>query len=192
MESLTKRCSRCKRELPVEEFYRATRTKDGLNCCCKPCCSAWHKAYRKKVTSQRVSPPETKYCAGCHQTLPSDQFWKNASSTDGLQRTCKTCHSSFQSICLRRRSKQDPLHYRKLCFRRDYRMTPEQVHEMKISCGFQCAICGGVFSEDQLVVDHNHTTKVVRKPLCRPCNSGIGMALENPSILEAAIKYLGS
>ena len=36
----TKKCSRCNRELPVTEFHKNSRTKDGLLSVCKSCRSA--------------------------------------------------------------------------------------------------------------------------------------------------------
>ena len=42
----------------------------------------------------------------------------------------------------------------------------------------------------RLSIDHCHVTGRVRGLLCDPCNSGIGMLKDDPSILENAIKYL--
>ena len=50
-----------------------------------------------------------------------------------------------------------------------------------------CEICG---STNRLAVDHDHTTGVVRGTLCGNCNTGIGLAWENPTILYAWIGYL--
>lgn len=51
-----------------------------------------------------------------------------------------------------------------------------------------CAICGS----SQVFIDHNHTTGAVRGRLCRKCNTGLGMFLEDPNLLESAKKYLTS
>lgn len=53
----------------------------------------------------------------------------------------------------------------------------------------QCAICG-IVPQDRMVVDHCHETGKVRGLLCRPCNAGLGIFRDSPSILEAAIAYL--
>jgi hypothetical protein len=66
----------------------------------------------------------------------------------------------------------------------------------------KCAICGsresGVLSR-QLFVDHDHShhenpktacDECVRGLLCHRCNSGIGMFLEDPKRLAAALVYL--
>lgn len=51
-----------------------------------------------------------------------------------------------------------------------------------------CAICKEFLSEPH--VDHAHTTKKVRGILCRHCNFLIGLAKENCTTLQNAVKYL--
>ena len=46
-EVKTKKCSRCGKELPIDNFYRDNRTKDGLYCDCKECHSKITKKYIK-------------------------------------------------------------------------------------------------------------------------------------------------
>ena len=42
MEQL-KRCTKCGRELPLSEFNKNRNTKDGLQCVCRACFSAYNK-----------------------------------------------------------------------------------------------------------------------------------------------------
>jgi hypothetical protein len=42
----------------------------------------------------------------------------------------------------------------------------------------------------RLSIDHNHETGEVRELLCGDCNTAIGMAKEDPEILQAMISYL--
>lgn len=57
--------------------------------------------------------------------------------------------------------------------------------------GGVCGICGGGFNQNiRACVDHDHTTGVVRGVLCTLCNTMIGSARENESILLRAIDYL--
>ena len=51
----------------------------------------------------------------------------------------------------------------------------------------KCDLCG---EQKQLVVDHCHTKKTVRKLLCRMCNTGLGMFKENPEVLRKAAEYV--
>lgn len=52
-----------------------------------------------------------------------------------------------------------------------------------------CAICFRP-SKIKLAVDHCHRTRRVRGLLCGPCNRGIGLLQDNPTILVAAARYL--
>jgi adenine-specific DNA methylase len=58
-----------------------------------------------------------------------------------------------------------------------------------------CAICGRsslLFTgrKKRLCVDHCHTTGKVRGLLCEPCNTLLGMARDDMSVLSSAINYL--
>ena len=46
MDKDTKQCSLCKRYLPLEQFYKHSRHKDGLTSECKECISKKQKQYR--------------------------------------------------------------------------------------------------------------------------------------------------
>jgi hypothetical protein len=58
---------------------------------------------------------------------------------------------------------------------------------MKQKQGGLCIICKTHNAE---VVDHCHSTGVVRGILCKQCNSLLGYAYDNTSILKEAIVYL--
>lgn len=38
---------------------------------------------------------ETKKCSKCGRELPVSEFWKNASTEDGLQTYCKDCGNAY-------------------------------------------------------------------------------------------------
>ncbi len=68
-----------------------------------------------------------------------------------------------------------------------YNLTIDQYNAMVEAQGGVCKICG---KPGKLVVDHNHTTKIVRGLLCNNCNHVLGHAHDNPEILQRAIEYL--
>lgn len=55
-----------------------------------------------------------------------------------------------------------------------------------------CLVCEEPFDEEHTptAVDHDHETKKVRGLLHRKCNSMLGLAKDDPNILERAAKYL--
>ena len=56
--------------------------------------------------------------------------------------------------------------------------------------GLQCRICGE--AEKPLVLDHNHTSGMVRGLLCHQCNIFVGLLEYTPNQgkLETALRYL--
>ena len=47
-EKGTKICSKCKKELPLENFWKSKSTNDGLVTYCKKCCCKYGKEYYEK------------------------------------------------------------------------------------------------------------------------------------------------
>lgn len=64
--------------------------------------------------------------------------------------------------------------------------------ELEEAQGNKCAICGKLQDDNsrRLALDHDHTTDEIRGLLCSNCNSALGMAEDNPSVLRAAADYL--
>ena len=54
---MTKVCSHCGRELPVSNFGRHSRTKDGYQPCCKECQSEMNKGHKKRGPFQHNEKP---------------------------------------------------------------------------------------------------------------------------------------
>lgn len=55
-----------------------------------------------------------------------------------------------------------------------------------------CAVCkkSNDTLKQSLAVDHSHTTEEIRGLLCRSCNKGIGLFMDNVDNINNAIKYL--
>lgn len=51
----TKRCAKCHKELPVTEFWRDKRSRDGLNCYCKDCMKTFTSKAR---TRMKINKPD--------------------------------------------------------------------------------------------------------------------------------------
>ena len=69
--------------------------------------------------------------------------------------------------------------------KRSHGLTDIEADEMRADqC---CEICG---STERLMVDHDHTTMVVRGVLCGWCNTALGMMKDDPVRLRKAAEYL--
>lgn len=56
METIkTKKCAKCHQELPVTEFWKDGRAKDGLNCYCKECVKTFTSKAR---TRMKINKPD--------------------------------------------------------------------------------------------------------------------------------------
>jgi phage terminase large subunit-like protein len=73
--------------------------------------------------------------------------------------------------------------------KRNYGISLDSFEKMIEACSNRCQICGDPF-KSRPPIDHDHKTGVARGLLCRRCNAGIGMFLDNPELLKSAIKYL--
>jgi hypothetical protein len=80
--------------------------------------------------------------------------------------------------------------------RKTYNLSLEQFHYIYEKQNGLCAICkkeGFQLSTHQkfkIVVDHCHTTGVVRGMLCHNCNRALGLFQDNVESLKTAIDYL--
>lgn len=70
---------------------------------------------------------------------------------------------------------------------RSYGLTEETYNKMYDSQGGLCKICD---RELPLVVDHCHSTHVIRGLLCNMCNVGLGCFQDDVDRMKRAIEYL--
>lgn len=70
---------------------------------------------------------------------------------------------------------------------RDRNLTLDQFHSLAERQDFLCAICG---HEEDLVIDHDHVTDVVRGLVCNTCNVALGMLKDSPVVARSAAAYL--
>ena len=114
-EMQMKVCSHCGRELPITNFGRHSRTKDGYQPCCKECQSEMNKGHKKRGPFQHNEPPAKpeepekipdgmKKCSHCGQILPVSEFRKHKGSPDGLQYACKACQVEMTTKAKQKRT----------------------------------------------------------------------------------------
>jgi len=88
----TKRCPRCKRDLPRTEFGEQQSRKDGLDSYCRECRRAYQRERQKKNASRNpdeVVVPSEKRCSKCGITRPLSEWSGDRTRSDGLSNHCK-------------------------------------------------------------------------------------------------------
>lgn len=101
----TRTCKQCGRELPLEQFTRSCKSRDGYTHTCKECFSAqmsekkkalWATKPKKEkpVQEQEVLPEGQKRCRRCGRILPVTAFGRHATTPDHLHPTCTECRKA--------------------------------------------------------------------------------------------------
>jgi hypothetical protein len=148
-----------------------------------------------------------KICKRCQAEKPESGFYKQRTSRDGLQGTCKACHavrfrerwsSRTEGEKERRRARWRDIYSRNPLNRRydrkrtckKYGITAEEYERRVLEQGGRCAICLQPPTNTGLCIDHSHSTGEVRGLLCRECNVAIGMFRDDLSRIRQAAEYL--
>lgn len=79
---------------------------------------------------------------------------------------------------------------RRYKLKKKYKLSESDYNDLLEKQGFGCKICGKPWTFEVLVVDHDHKSGKVRGILCTKCNSVLGFADDNQTILLKAIQYL--
>jgi hypothetical protein len=149
-----------------------------------------------------------KRCTECGIEKDLDCFYRCRTSKGGLRHECKKCHNASVVRCRRKHlEKHRTAHRRWLSanrekakilnkntrLKRTYGITIENYNELLCKQDGQCAICGKkLLTSKETCIDHNHKTGKIRGFLCIQHNALLGMANDDPKILEQAINYLKS
>lgn len=163
-----KRCSCCKRDIPISEFNKSKTAKDGLVHRCRECaraqCRAW---YLRNIDSERERARNRGRIYGTKQR-EANKLWAAANP------------------------ERARYHSRRKLLRNKYNMTIEEHEALFASQGFACGACGTPTpnSKKGWSTDHCHETETVRGILCHHCNVGLGHAKDNIATLRAWILYL--
>ncbi|MDQ3574990.1 MAG: endonuclease VII domain-containing protein [Actinomycetota bacterium] len=160
-----KQCKKCGQSRPLEDFYRAAGTKDGLRGECKSCSS---------------QDKRRRYLADPEAAIARVKRWQQANPerVNATQRA-------------RRAKPEAKLRERAGHLMRKYGMTIEQYDAMLEAQSGGCFICSRPPREDiSLHVDHDHATGKVRGILCFRCNNALADFGEDPDILRKAASYV--
>lgn len=186
-----KRCNKCERVLPVEEFYKKKEALDGYNNACKDCfrarSRAWYEENREHVIARvrqwGADNPDRireRYTTDRYRQSQRSYRAKNRDRINEQQRTLRAA---------------DPERYRRYDLSRRLRkfgVTLDQYDALIEAQGGVCAICEGPPNgkDDVFHVDHDHQTGMLRGLLCHSCNTSLGHFRDDVVVLQRAIEYL--
>lgn len=160
-----KQCKKCGVAKPLDEFYRATGTKDGRRGECRACSS---------------EDKRRRYLADPEGAIARVKRWQQA-NPDRVNATQRARRARPE---VKRQARAEHL-------KRKFGMTIEQYEEMLAAQGGGCFICGRPPREDiSLHVDHDHTTGAIRGILCFRCNNALADFQEDVAVLAKAAAYL--
>jgi len=140
---------------------------------------------------------KVKRCGTCKLKKSHKDFFNNKATPDNYSWSCKQCTANFNRVTRIGR----------------YGLTKIQFNALLEEQDFRCGICQRVFdSQNQPSIDHDYTCcpsspknieyksgrghqtkacgRCVRGLLCKACNTGLGMFMDNTEYLVAAIRYL--
>lgn len=167
-------CTRCKQELPGSAFSPSQIPLKGR--WCRACQNQSRRDKRAGIAPARLFSE----CQVCGEDIRSRRAH------------ARWCSSKCASIAFRM---ANPTFQRGYQLKTSYGITVEEFNRMLSSQNGKCALCkevevGAGPAKGQWNVDHDHATGAVRGILCSPCNIGIGLLKDSPTLLRAAIQYL--
>lgn len=143
-------------------------------------CRRCRQDYEPTKALQKVCEVCRKSCSSCSVVLTNDN-WDTRGKTKGTVFRCRSCVAASVRNTPNRKEWQ-----KEYDLKRNYDITLGQYKEMSLH---GCSICS---SKENLVVDHCHTSLVVRGVLCASCNKGLGMFQDDIERMGKAIGYLNS
>lgn len=133
-----------------------------------------------KGTSHNYGSQKTKSCKSC-ETEFSPYHPRQRYCSEGCQRmAARRMTKSWKEKSLTTRAV-------KSYNLRKYGISVDEYEDMVESRDSCCDVCGG---EENLHVDHCHTSGDIRGLLCRNCNTGLGLFKDSEKSLYKAIEYL--
>ncbi len=89
---MTKKCSKCGKDKPLEEFGNSKQSRDGKYSWCLECARANQRRSKERHRNDIRQEVETKVCTVCHEEKPANSFYRSRYSSDGRSSWCRACH----------------------------------------------------------------------------------------------------
>lgn len=127
-----------------------------------------------------------KTCVDCSEVKDVTLF-ASSGKKNPYRNICKPCYNKRHRALAVKRGGDVGGH-----FKSRYGITLDDYHVMLKEQNYCCAVCNKHVDtmRRRLSVDHDHKTGKVRKLLCDPCNTALGLLYENEEILTSMLSYL--
>ena len=130
-----------------------------------------------------------KICKKCNSEKDESEFYKDSAKKDKLTARCKVCCKAAEHDYHKRNPVKKANRKRKdMISKTGLPITMIEYNTMLEEQNDKCGICDIKMPVPH--IDHDHATGQIRMLLCRNCNTMLGMANDNATILSNAIKYL--
>ncbi len=130
---------------------------------------------------------DSKVCSRCGIDKPFSEYPKRADRPIGVRPACRECQRKIDTQ-YRTTEKGKRKTRKQLWKQAGINITYEEYTKKYETVGGRCEICGDL--KDNLCVDHDHRTGIIRGLLCTPCNLAIENLKESPEIMNNAITYI--
>lgn len=134
-----------------------------------------------------------KKCKRCGEVKPRSEFTKVTGLPNAVHSNCKSCNAEVARQRYAEKPKQETaVINRRAKLKKAFGLTLERYNEILDSQHGRCAICGTETpgGRGSFVVDHCHSSDMIRGLLCNACNIGLGHFKDDPRLLLKAIDYL--
>jgi Recombination endonuclease VII len=172
---VTKLCTKCGREKPVQQFVRHAKRADGLQVYCKECHYKIQRDWLERHPEKR---------AAYNEQIAERERARYARSPV-YREYVKATVKAWRAVNGKKVKKSNRAQWLK-----QYGLTPESFEAKRQAQNNRCGCCGLEMTKP--VVDHDHVTGATRDLLCYNCNVGIGLLGDTITGLETAINYLKS
>lgn len=142
-----------------------------------------------KLKTDIIDGQKAKEYTYCHKIKKISEFYP--SSSRSLYNVTSKCKECFRIVNKAKYDTDKEGYSKKSSIRQmrsKYNMSPEDYANMYNFQEGKCLICKQ--PNEQLVIDHNHSTNEVRGLLCPSYNFGLGFFKDNIDLLYEAINYL--
>jgi hypothetical protein len=175
-----KTCPRCGDTKLHSAFGQNRSRPDGLSFYCLACNrdrnNRWYRDHRKslgyEVPDHSWIPEGFRWCSSCQQAVAHEDYTKSAATASGFGSRCRACDRAANSA-----------YY----FYRRYKLTKNEVADLRAAQDDRCAICG---HPEPQHLDHDHDTGQIRRLLCQRCNNGLGLFRDDPYLLHVAALHV--